>query len=378
MQEESKREEAIVKASVFANARAIVVGIANYQDIGSLPPNVLDDARDIAAVLVAPDHCGFDPKNVCLLLDQDATLSRLRLELHNIVAASTPDGTVVIYFSGHGALLGDPADPMSALCPVDCQYGDPDSTTMTEAEFTATLGRITAHRIVVFLDACHSGGAASFKSGIDSAEIAFGFSEKSLGRLAQGKGRVLIASSRTSETSLVFPGARNSVFTTHLIEALRGQGHTHGDGVIRIFEIFNHVAQKVKLAVPGKQHPIFKASELEDNFPVALDRGGVKSIGTPAGRISPSAEVASWKRLENVLCELYPIGPLDQELWARAGGDTSRLSLSGTGRAKWFAALRMLRQGGGGASIHRNGLLLSALDDFPHDLELAQILAMPD
>lgn len=379
MQEhKSKPEDAIVKASIFANARAIVVGIASYQDIGSLPSNVLDDARDVASVLVAPDLCGFDPKKVCLLLNQDATLARLRLELRDIAGASSPDGTVLIYFSGHGALLGDPADPMSALCPVDCRHTDPVSTTMTESEFTAALGRITARRIVVFLDACHSGGAASFKAGIDLPEMLLGFNEKSLGRLAEGTGRVLIASSRSSETSLVFAGARNSVFTTHLLEALRGQGRTHGDGVIRVFEIFNHVAQNVKLAVPGKQHPIFKASELEDNFPVALDRGGVKCIDALAARVSSSLEVASWKRLEDTLCDLYPTGPLDQEIWARAGGDTSRLSLSGTGRAKWFAALRALRQGGGGAAIGRNGLVTAALEDFPHHTDLAQVLAMPD
>lgn len=29
--------------------------------------------------------------------------------------------------------------------------------------------------------------------------------------------------------------------------------------------------------MPGRQHPIFKASDLEDNFAVALDRGGAKS-----------------------------------------------------------------------------------------------------
>lgn len=30
--------------------------------------------------------------------------------------------------------------------------------------------------------------------------------------------------------------------------------------------------------MPDKQHPIFKASDLEDNFPVALELGGVKRL----------------------------------------------------------------------------------------------------
>ena len=73
-----------------------------------------------------------------------------------------------------------------------------------------------------------------------------GYNEKSLGRLAQGTGRVLIASSRASENSWVLPSARNSVFTSHLLDALRGRTRTSGDGVIRVFEIFNHVAEMVK------------------------------------------------------------------------------------------------------------------------------------
>src|SRR3954452_1151258 len=62
--------------------------------------------------------------------------------------------------------------------------------------------------------------------------------------------------------------------------------------------------------------------------------------------------------------DLYPAGPTDQDIWARAGGDVSRLKLSGTGRANWFAALRVLKLGGGGQNITRQSLLKAALNDF--------------
>ena len=57
---------------------------------------------------------------------------------------------------------------------------------------------------------------------------------------------------------------------------------------------------------------------------------------------------------------------MDQEIWARAGGDPSRLDLNGTGRAVWFRAMRSLRLGGGGAGIRRESLIAAALDDYPH------------
>jgi len=358
----------------FSTGHAIVVAVANYEEINNLPEAVLNDARDIASVLTSREHCGYDPKNVRVLLDGDGTLVKLREALDAVASASEPDDTVVVFFSGHGALLGDPADPTSVLLPVDCKLDAIAATSLSEAEFSAALHRIKARRLLVLLDACHSGGAGSFKGAHGVGLPSLGYSEKALGRLAQGAGRVLIASSRASETSLVSPGSRNSIFTQHLLEALRGEGYTRGDGVIRVFEIFNHVAEKVPRTVSGRQHPIFKASNLEDNFPVALDSGGTKEIST--GSLRPSSgEANTWRRLEEMLAELYPAGPHDQEIWARAGGDLSRLRLNSTGRANWFAALRTLRQGGGGAGIQKQSLIKAALEDYPHHPELMALLA---
>ena len=188
---------------------------------------------------------------------------------------------------------------------MEFDIGTPDTTSLTETEFSSTLRRISAQRLLVLIDACHSGGAGSFKGGEQEESLRVGYSEKSLVRLAQGTGRVLLASCRANETSIVFDNARNSVFTSKLLEALRGEGQTSGDGVIRVFEIFNHVAQMVRLAVPGRQHPIFKASDLEDNFPVTLDRGGIKSVFADANS-SVMPEV--WEQLEEPDAESLSVG----------------------------------------------------------------------
>ena len=326
----------------FATGHAVVIGVANYRNASPLPGAVLNDARDVAAVLKSNAYCGYDPCNVHLLLDGDATLEQIRAALASVARTSGPDDTVVIFFSGHGARLGDPADPESALLPVECDAQKLGTTSLSEAEFSATVQQFAAQRLLILIDACHSGGAGSFKGRLVGELPALGYSEKSLGRLAQGTGRVLIASSRASEKSIVFSNARNSVFTSHLLDALRGRAWTSGDGMIRVFEIFNYVSEMVKREVPGRQHPIFKAIDLEDNFPVALDRSGVKS-DAPASVSGADPEV--WSQLEEIMPDLYPAGPTDQEIWARAGGDPSRLHLNDTGRVAWFKALRMLRRG---------------------------------
>lgn len=352
----------------FIEGHALLIAVAAYAQVRALPSAVINDARDMKAVLTSSMHCGYDPNNVILLQDDDATLDRIRQELATLADRTKATDTAVIFFSGHGMRMGDSANPESALVPVDCEPENLSTTVLHEAEFSAALARIKAKRLVVFIDACHAGAASTFKG--DDGLPDLGFSEKSLDRLAQGSGRVLIASSRGSETSLIFNGAANSLFTEHLLGALSGGARTNGDGFIRIFEVFNHVAEKVRAAAPGRQHPIFKASDLEDNFPIALYRTGAKSIESALMETLNE----TWRRFEDILADLYPAGPLDQEIWARAGGDVSRLRLSGTGRASWFAALRTIRQGGGGHDITRKSLIQTALQDFPHHQELAHLL----
>lgn len=359
----SAREE-FDKAVAFTQGHALVIAIANYANVTSLPLAVLNDAHDIESVLTAPSHCGYLPGNVTTLVDAQATLNAISTALHELAARVKGEDTVIIFFSGHGARLQTPDGPTSSLVPVDARIDDLNSTTLLEAHLSSALSRIAAKRLVVFVDACHSGGAGVLKA--SSAHL--GFDEKSLDKLAQGTGRVIVASSRSDETSIVFDGARNSLFTKHLLRALKGEARTRGDGLIRIFEIFNYVAEKVRSS-SSRQHPIFKASNVEDNFPVALDSGGATK------RLAAASDNRDeWRRLHDALSELYPWGPQDEHIWVRAGGDVSRLRQDGTGRAKWFAALDALQKGGGGKDIRRASLIRTALDDFPHHPDLIALL----
>jgi hypothetical protein len=361
-----------VMKSGFPNGHALVIAIADYSEVNPLPQVVINDACEITNTLTSPEHCGYDPKNIVTLLDGKATLVAIRSELDSLTKRAKFDDTVFIYFSGHGANLGTPIAPLSALVPVDCELANVSDTVLMEEEFSDSLNRIKAQRLVVIIDACHAGGAASLKAIGDNPLADLGFSEKSLGRLAQGIGRVIIASSRASETSLILPGANNSLFTEHLVDALKGVAHTQNDGLIRVFDIFNHVSERVNNAVPGKQHPIFKASDLEDNFPVSLDCGGMKNAAFKPQPSNENQQVL-WRKLEDILADLYPAGPQDQEIWLRANGDISQLRLNGTGRAQWFTALRAMRQGGGGKDINQHALLDAVLQDYPHHQELQQL-----
>jgi len=367
-------EQAIPKSTRW-KGYALVIAVSKYDKIRGLPAAVLNDAADFASLLKSPIHCGYESSNVRQLLDSDASLLQIRDALAWLARVAGPEDSVVLFFSGHGTRLRDTGSLESALLPVDTDMANLRDTCLPEGELSAALKSVKSARLLVLLDACHSGGSVAFK-GAETQELAEStFDEKSLAHLAEGTGRVIIASSRATETSLVLSGARNSVFTQHLLEAFRGEIKTIGDGVIRVFQVFEHVSNGVPRTTSDRQHPIFKANDVEANFPVALEKGGHK--GAPTIAPNSSAEGFNWHELELILAELYPTGPLDQEIWRRAGGDVSRLRLNQSGRANWFSSLLMLRQGGGGDELSRERLIRTALEDFPnhHGLKALNSLA---
>ncbi len=71
---------------------------------------------------------------------------------------------------------------------------------------------------------------------------------------------------------------------------------------------------------------------------------------------------------------LYPAGPTEKGVWERGGGHLAAITLGGTGRSMWWAALRELEQGGGGPSITMASLISAMRDDYPNS-EMLRTLA---
>jgi hypothetical protein len=258
------------------NAHALVIAIANYQQINKLPPAVLKDAKDIHDLLVDPQHCGYQLANVELLRDDQATQAAIRQGLTDLAARSDPDSTGFFYFSGHGGRVESGPYAGEYLLPVDADYASGESLAQTAISgdaFTQALRAIRARKVMVVFDCCHAAGIGEPKDAAPTLKT--GFSDDYYEALKAGTGRAILASSRSTEYSYVMPGAANSLFTQHLLGGVRG-GIASDDGLIRIFDLFEYLQPRVTGDQPN-QHPIFKA-ELEENFPVALYLGGQKGV----------------------------------------------------------------------------------------------------
>ena len=257
----------------LSNTYALLIGIADYHHVNPLPQQVRNDVQDLHAVLIDPQLCAYPPENVTLLLDGQATQAAIRQALAELAGKTDGESTLLIYISSHGAQIATGAFADEYLLPVDTEITSQAqlaATAIAGAEFAAALKAIPARKVLVVLDCCHAAGIGVLKAATNT-QVKEGLSPVIYQQLAGGQGRAVLAAADRDEKSYILPGARNSLFTQHLLDGLRG-GIASDDGLIRLFDLFEYVQPKVT-ADHHAQHPVFKA-DLRDNFSVALRLAG--------------------------------------------------------------------------------------------------------
>ena len=259
---------------------AVLIGISNYEEVKDLQ-YASDDAVAMARWLldsgVAPDH-------IRLLLDREgpeeelgglvarrATLVNVREALGWLRRVAKPDDLVVIHFSGHGFQgpddNGDEKDGVDEFFVLwDTLNADKEDTALRDDEFGAALDRVESQHVVIFFDACYSGGLS--RSLPSSARPAPGkedlFSDFSV------EGRLVFSAASESQESFESDELRHGIFTYYLLQGLRGSADVNGDGRVTAWELYEYVAS----AVPAR-------AKLEHNAtqtPQLLGEGDVRVL----------------------------------------------------------------------------------------------------
>jgi uncharacterized caspase-like protein len=222
----------------------------------------VNDARIFYSHLV--EFSQIPRENVTLLLDQDATLTRMRSTLGtHLKNKAGKEDMVIIFFAGHGATEKDVMSPdgdglEKYLLPYDADPKDLYATAMPMAEVSRIFSRIQSERLIFIADSCYSG--ASGGRTIDVSGIRATISDAFLDRVAGGKGRVIITASGANEVSAEYDNIKQGVFTYYLVEGLNGKADRDKDGVITVDEVYQYVSEAVPRATHQEQHPVKKGT----------------------------------------------------------------------------------------------------------------------
>jgi hypothetical protein len=233
--------------------RALIIGIARYAYPGLGIRNLAFADRDAAAFrdfVVSPAGGGAATEDVRVLLNEDATVDRLRTEFSEFFSRARPDDLAFVLVNGH--TVADPEDPRNMyLVAHDSRMDALPSTALPLSAIEDLYGRATTKRIVTLADTAH----VSALSGAQAAPR-HNLSHQFWLRLAGTGERFALASADAGELATEIESERSGAFAQALMRGLRGEADAKRDGTVTAAELQAFVAAEVAKLTGGRQNPV--------------------------------------------------------------------------------------------------------------------------
>lgn len=327
----SSADELPSASKPVADKWALVVGVSKFQDPSITLKYPSKDATDFADYLIKEAH--FAPDHVRLLTDEKATRENILAQVGDkwLPRVAEPDDLVIIYVSSHGSPQTMDVGGISYLLAHNTDKDSLYATGIPVQDLTRMIKeRVHCQRIIVILDACHSGAAKADDKGV------FRSHNINADAVAQGTGQLVICSSEPNQVSWESSSYPNGVFTKHLIDGLKQKGDFTTLG-----EAFEYVRDKTKTQVLRErgelQLPVLRSKwqgeSLKLSVKPANPRPGIPESpshsvvsAAPAKVYQPQETASSFGtsaeaivKLPNRLAILPVSGPISikaDELWA--------------------------------------------------------------
>lgn len=277
-EEEVEDADALPEPEESINVHALIIGISRYANDSKI--NLQFARKDALAFhdfVTSEKGLAADPRNVRLLLDENATRVAILTSLKDMMNSARQEDVFMLYFSGHGEQVGNSRE--FCFFTYDAITRDPDqleasavlqSEVMRQMEFNKTGKK------VLFLDACYSGLMAAGGKGASGHHVEL------MRRMAEtDRTMTILTSSSDSERSYEDPSLAggHGIFTYYLIKGLEGaadkarDGNT--DGYVTVYELDRYLSDEVNARAlathKARQRPKRVCDRCED-FP--LSRAG--------------------------------------------------------------------------------------------------------
>lgn len=227
----------LVPMASEAKVYLVSVGISDYPGTGMDLRAPVYDAKTIAWVYSKNTKMQYS-----MLLDEDATRTRVIAAMDKVFSMANANDIVVFYFSGHGYKGG--------FCVYDgcISYHD----------VRKSMSLSKCRNKMIFADACFSGNIRENGSVSQYEE-----------NEARKANVMLFLSSRGNEISVERSDMANGMFTAYLQRGLRGGADKDRNRIITALELFSYVNSRVSSVTGGLQHPVMWG-KFPDNMPVMI------------------------------------------------------------------------------------------------------------
>jgi len=234
----------------------IFIGVSKYKD-RSLDLAYADkDATELHRFFVEHFRGRIHPDHFHLLVNQDANRGQVLRTLGEVLRRAQPEDVVILSLAMHGVL--DPSGEDLYFLTHEADPNLPEDNAISRHDLLRQISRSKARRIILFLDACHTGAFGS--SGPLVAMRAADATDINRLLSAMGKtqtGIAVFSSSSAAERSQEgeqFCGGHGA-FTCGLLTGLRGAADENKNGFVEIRELFDFTYRAVKSSTKGFQNP---------------------------------------------------------------------------------------------------------------------------
>lgn len=240
---------------------ALTIGIDRYEGAGLKPLGYAK--KDAATLLTAIEVQNGKSLRLATrthLADGEATPQAILAKVEAAVASAKRGETIVFSYAGHG-VTGP--DGRFYIATTNTVAHDIAGTALAWDRITALLSKAEA-RVIVFLDACHSGAAGTGM---------FATNDDAVGDVLQGvpSGLLVFSASKGRQFSEESSSTGGGVFTNAVADVIarkRAEFDLDRNGAIEISELYLGVKRQVANATEGRQVPWLARNELVGDFAI--------------------------------------------------------------------------------------------------------------
>jgi hypothetical protein len=217
----------------------------------------VSDARNFLAAVKSLSSGYYASVEAREFLDAPDLKTRLPPTLRELARAATQDDTIMLFASGHG--FRDPAGKLYLLT----GESEPENIAETSLSWDdlARAFEGTRARIIVFIDACHSGAVPN---GGSNDEIADALSARQVHF-------TVIAAAKGRQESFEKDELGGGVFTSAIVKALTGSRanlDTNHNGVIELTELYSKIKPAILSEMHGSQTPWIARADMVGEVPL--------------------------------------------------------------------------------------------------------------
>jgi hypothetical protein len=257
----TKRWLLTIGVSDYSKATGFAGAGTHENDLPGTPTDVKNVRRTLGAF-------GFEDATTIQLFDRSATTSAVRAALERLTAEAGTNDLAVLYISTHGMERNYGKAGMTMPVFFDTNVGADPNGLLDFAELVKLFSRIPAKQLIMFIDACHSGGAASRMTTVAismrSVEVSHSGGSPDIARvLTAAKGIrsdiAVMSAARTDETALDLGPSVGGLFTSKLMNALTTtRGATPLEEVYKnyVWSPVSEFCKKNSVGEPPCQHPV--------------------------------------------------------------------------------------------------------------------------